>query len=520
MTLAGPRQAIAVSSALRTRRWRRFAPVPLIRARLTIALAAVGVVIAVGAGTWLGVVVSALGVPTTTAATALIAVGLLAGWNAGSIWPDLRLSLGERQSWSFYIGVGVSPLAFMVGRHVLDRARRLARVWAFTIAVLVVVGRSHDSLPVETWTAALTSAPAAAAAGWLFAIVRFRGRSADPATIAATVTVLAAFVASVVGWAVSTIGVIVSLAAELESPWSAGLIIASDGVWQASIAGSGALTILAMSVVAHHEWRTEWSEVVGRGESTIERRSDRARGTARGRTIALAQLEVRRAVRSFEWRVRPALFTMLALTLSIIVLGAAANAAIPDQVRGFTAGPVGATVGAGICAGYVLVLFSSLAPMVSLDSDRRGIVVLRMLPSGVRMIAAMRAGTGGAAAGLAGTVFIGLLALLAPIEMQTVGTAATACIAVAVAAPVLTTCTALRFPQTEWKEVAEIGQRGWARALSTYIVGALIAVTVTIASGQSWSALSAATAVAALVTLAPLLAAAVAALLPPSRGAA
>jgi len=511
-------QSLVVTVTMTSRRLRRFVPAPLFHQRHAIATAGLGAAAAIGTGVWLGFVAAALAVSASTATTVVIALGLLLGWSAGSVWPDVRVSLVERHSWAVYADRGVSPLTFMVGRHVLERSTRLVVAGAFGVSAIVVLDtHTAEDLTALTWAATLASGPAAASGGLLFALLRFRS-TVSPHTPAILGSVLlGSLVVVAAGWATTAVQGFVRA-------WGAGpsvaMAVLPDERWTIALLVTGISTMAGVAIVAYQSRNTEWGDIIYRSELSSDRLARRARGTVRGRMSALILLDARRALRSFEWRIRPALFTTLAMMLSVIVLGAIGAWLFADEIRRFSAGPVGATVVAGMCAGYVFIVYSSLAPFLSLDSDRRGIAILRVLPFGMVMMTALRAASGAMAVGLVGTIFVGLLVALVPLDDRAIGTAALACMAVALAAPVLTSLASIRLPQTDWKEAAELGQRGWARALSTYAVGIAIAVSISIGSAQAWSPTSAALSVVALTTATPAIAAAAAALLPTSRGAA
>lgn len=513
------RHAQIVSVALTVRRLRRFVPIPFLEPRVGVIAAAAAVAVACGVGIWAGFVLSELGVAASTAAGAVIFVGLIVGAGSGAMWGEIRAGLVETRSWWFYADRGVTPRSFVVGRHIANRLVRLTTGgFGMLTALFVLAITNSQSAPVNgaSWSASLFAGAGATACGVSFALLRTAPAPRRRALFLVATLTIVGFAVSALNWAWQWAG---NAVAQLDT--RAGLAM------QVSIPAAATealiITSLAAVLVAIASYMTlgdlSWADVHERAERIGRVAAHRAtRSGSRRRLAELMLLDVRRALRSFEWRVRPGLFTMLAMILSIAAVGALGAWQFRDIIIEFSDSAVGATLIGGICAGYGFVVFSSLAPLVSLDSDRRAVMLMRTLPGGIRAISAVRAWTGAVVTAVAGATFIAVLASLVPIAPRSIGVATVACLAVAVAAPAASVFVALRYPQADWKEAAELGQRGWARALANYGVGIAIAVALSTSSGAPWTYSSAIAAVALLLVGAPLFAAGLSALLPTTIG--
>lgn len=513
------RQARIISITLAVRRLRRFIPIPLMKPQAVTTATVMAVIAACGVATWAGFVLHELGVTTSTAGGAVILIGLIAGAGSGAVWGEIRAGLVETSSWWFYADRGVSPRTFIVGRHLVGRLVRLATGGCVMLTVLIVLAIKSDhgtGLDGAGWSAAVFTGAGAAACGLSFAMLRAtpplrrRGRAVATTLTIAGFTVCA--VTWVWQWAVSVVeqlrkGATLSVQIAIPATTTEALVIAS--LVAVAVAIFSYVTLGGLS----------WAYVNERAEGIGRAASHRAsRSGSRRRLAELMLLDVRRALRSFEWRVRPGLFTMLAMILSIVVLGALASWQFRGVIVDFSGSAVGATLVGGICAGYAFVVFSSLAPLVSLDSDRRAATLMRTLPGGIRAMAAVRAWTGSIVTAVAGATFVLVLASFAPIAPRSIGTGAVACLAVAVVAPVASAFVSLRHPQANWKEAAELGQRGWSRAFANYGAGIAIALALSTASGAPWTYSQSIAAVALLVFGSPLAAAGITALLPTTIG--
>ncbi|WP_424449218.1 hypothetical protein [Microbacterium arborescens] len=511
------RHAWIVAAALTTRRLRRFAPIPLLAPRTAVTASIVAVGLAVGVGVWAGHVLRLIGVPSQTAAGAVILIGLVFGIGTGSVWGEVRPALIEHRSWQVFADRGVSPRAYLFGRHLLGRLVRLVAITVGMLVALRLLDESANSIGAWTWAAAALAGAGSASCGIGLALLRLplaRRSTALTTTWALTaLAVVAVAVAWVVTWVSRAFGALSS------APLDAFEVPAPTGLTTSLVLCSLAAAVAA-GAAARQVRALQWAEIMSRADRIgggATRRTGRSSG---GRRLAeLALLDVRRALRSFEWRVRPSLFTLLAMLLAVVSLGLLGGWIWAHPIRELSAQPVGATVVGGICAGYGFVVFSSLAPLVSLDSDRRAVVLMRTFPGGVRSLAVTRAASGSMITAIAGAAFIGVLAGLTPIQAHAAGTAGVACAAVSVVAPTLACAVSLRYPQTDWKEASELGQRGWMRAAATYVVGIAIAAALSIGSAVPWTQPSATLAVVALVVGSPVAAAAATALLPSVIGA-
>lgn len=514
---AGAGHAMIIANAATTRRLRRLAPIPLVTGRMSGAVMAAAVVLAVGFGVWAGAVLSALGIAAGTAIGAVCLVGMVTGLGAGAIWGEVRAGFVETCSWRFYADRGVSARTFLLGRHLVARALRLVVPGCAALSALVILSAQDAGDPpsVTAWLTVLLAPAGAAACGIAYASLRSAPVRSAGATVGTSIAITA-FASCGAMWTARWVGALVSAATATEGSVLAVVIAEPEAVplWAASA------VVLAAAVVAYARCRAlNWPMVVERNEGIERRASNRASGMRGGRRIVeLSLLDLRRAMRAFEWRVRPGLYTVLAMALAVAMLGGLGSWLAPDLVARIAGSAVGATVIGGVCSGYAFVVFSSLAPLVSLDADRGASALMRTFPQGIRSLAAARAATGAFVTGGAGALFIGLLTVLAPIGSAAVGTAAVACAVVSVLAPVSGCFVSVRYPQTEWKEASEIGQRGWARVIATYAVGAAIATSITLASSASWSVFAAAALVSAMPLLCPLLAAGITAALPTTIG--
>ncbi|QLD11220.1 hypothetical protein [Microbacterium oleivorans] len=516
--IADLRHGGIVTATLATRRLRRLWPTPLLAQRTVVAVAFITVGLALGVGVWAGHVLRLIGVSAQTGAGVVILIGLVLGVGTGAIWGEVRPALIENRSWHVFADRGVSPPAYLLGRHVLGRFIRLVASSTGMLAALLVLDGAARSLDAWTWAAAALAGPGSASCGIVFALLRMPSarRSAALATTWALVAV--AFAAVTVGW----VGMWGSQAfGAVSGGQGVGVVVAAPAGPTAGLALCS-LAAAVVVVVAFRQVRAiEWADIVGRadrvggGRATALRTS---RSFSGRRVAALALLDVRRGLRSFEWRVRPTLFTLFAMFLAIIALGALGGWLLAEPIRELTAQPVGATVVGGVCAGYGFVVFSSLAPWVSLDSDRRAVVLMRTLPGGIRSFAVTRAVSGSVVTAVAGAAFIGVLVGMTPLLPRAIGTAAIACAAVSVVAPTLACAVSMRYPQMEWKEASELGQRGWMRAAATYVVGIMIAIALSVASAVPWTQSSATLTVVVLVVGSPLVTAATTALLPTAIG--
>lgn len=510
------RHSATLSAVFATRRLRRLGPVPLLTTRAVLGATCSWAVVAVAVGLWAGFVARAAGLSAETVAAALIPLGLILGTGVGAVWGEVRPALVERSSWWTFAASGVSVRAYLAGRHLLGRLTRLGAATLGSAVLIAVVDGGAGRLSLVDWAGVMFAAVAAAACGVGTASVRIAPPPRSRMFLTTWASVTAAFVVCALVW----VGLWASdLREAIVAGAGWGAIASPAPTATVALVVSSAAACSVACAAGRRVGSMTWADVMARHDRIGRDASQRGVGSYGGRRFAeLALLDVRRALRSFEWRVRPGLFTVFAMLLSVATLSALAGGLVPHQVAELSGGPVGATIVGGICAGYALVVFSSLSPLVSLDSDRRAVHLMRTFPMGVRALAVARAMTGSVISAASGFVFIVVAAGLSPLDARATGTAAVACAAVAIVAPVGACAVSLRYPQTEWKEAAELGQRGWLRAVSTYAVGISIAVALSVASGSPWSDASAPTALVLLVIAPPLFAAGLTAVLPTTIG--
>ena len=512
--------SVIVSNAMATRRFRRFAPVPALTPSRGILMTVIACLILAGVGVWVGFILLAFGFAPETAVGAATLLGLLGGIGTGTLWADVRAGLVETRSWWFYAGGGVTPRSFLVGRLLVDRTARMIVVACCTFTALLILtlfGSGEVVLALE-WAVALVAGPGAAACGIAYTNIRLShaSQASRPWVVVFAALGIVTFVVFAAAWTTSWVSAFVS---DLIKGDDLGAGFFPSAPLTAALCAISAICIV-LAVLTYIQCGTlTWSSVTERAEAIGGRASGRVSRARGGHLVTeLLLLDLRRSFRSFEWRVRPGLYTILSMALSAAMLGAVGRWFFADTIEELAAGPVGATLVGGVCAGYVFVVFSALAPSLSLDSDRRAATLMRTFPHGIRSIASARSATGALVVGGAGALFIGLICVFVPVGPRAVGTAASACAAVAIIAPTLGCFVSMRYPQTDWKEVAEIGQRGWARMAVTYGVGISIAISITIASAAQWTAFYAGAAMLASVIVAPLIAAGITAALPTTIG--
>lgn len=510
-------QFVSVTRALR--RVRRLFPLPFLEPRVGTFLAVAAVVAACGAGLWAGFVLSEIGVAPNTAAGAVVLVGLIAGTGSGAVWGEIRVGLVEPGSWWFFADRGVSPRTFIVGRHLVHRLVRFAAGGCLLITALLVLTITDDvRAPIggAGWSAAMLAGVGAAACGVSFALLRTAPAPRRRGLVFVAILTIPGFTVSALSWTWHWVG---SVIAQLRA--GSGTSMQVDGTGAPTealiIMSLAAVGVATSSYVALAD--LSWADINERAERIGQAASRRAsRQGSRRRLAGLVLLDMRRGLRSFEWRVRPGLLTVLAMMLSIAVLGALAAWQFRDMAFNFSSSAVGATLVGGICAGYAFLVFSSFAPLVSLDSDRGALILMRTLPGGIRAIVVVRAWIGALVTAVSGATFIAMLSALVPMAPRSIGTAFAACVAVAVVAPVVSAFVSLRYPQADWKEAEELGQRGWARVLANYGAGMAIAVALSTTSAIPWTFFPSLAGLALLVVGAPLAAAAISAFLPTAIG--
>lgn len=428
------------------------------------------------------------------------------GVGAAADWGDVRAGLSEPDAWRPFAAAGVGPRAYALTRRIARHGGRLLVVTALVIAASVVAaavaGAALDVLDVAVM---ILAGPGVAACGVAYTALRF-DRVRSGAAGGETLLVIAGVASFVAAGAVWLAGVVAAVPVIVSGGLAAVPPATSSPADVAMIAAS-LLAIGVAGALVHRASAVEWADVTARADAIGRTASQRMmRRAPQDRVTQILGLEARRLVRSFEWRARPVAISVLSLVLASVILGVAGRFLPAGLVAQATASGVGATLVGGVCAGFAFVIHSTAAPLLSLDSDRTGIVLLRTVPHGLRALVAVRAMLGSILVAGASGVMIGILAALLPLDARAIGTAAVAGGAVAVIAPVLACGVSLVFPQPEWKEVAELGQRGWARTAATYAVGIAIAVSMTVASGFTWAPASAAWTVAALIVGAPLVA--------------
>lgn len=501
---AGLRHAVLVANTTTTRHLRRFAAVPPVTVGRGAAAVTTLAALAVVGGWWSGTVLLAFETPPVVVVGAVTVLGLLTGLGLGAVWAEVRVGLAATTSWWLYASTGVSPRTFLIGRQLVLLAVRIGLFGCFAVTAGLVATLSAPGAGAGAraagWLAAVLAAPGAASCGIAYASVRLVRAAGHRTRGAAAVVMLAAllFAAVAAVWTGRWVDAVLSAVRP-----GGGSVAAPLGVHPLDVAlGVSAVLVTGAAVAAYARCGVvTWSDVTRRSDSIRARTSGRASRAGGGRVMTeLVMLDIRRASRAFEWRVRPALFTLLSLALATAVLGGLGRWAAPGTVDEIAAGPIGATLIGGICAAYTLIVVSALAPFLSLDSDRGAVPLMATFPHGIRALTAARAGTGSAAAVATSALFIGLLAAFAPIGPAAIGTAAVACASVALVAPTGACLVAARSPQPDWKDVSEIGQRGWARTAVTYGVGVAIAVSMTLASSAPWTP-SRATAVVLLVVV-------------------
>ncbi|MFJ6418683.1 hypothetical protein [Paeniglutamicibacter sp. NPDC091659] len=476
--------------------------------------------ISTGIGIWMGFILLAFGVAPETAVGAAAILGLLGGFGTGSLWPEIRASLVETRSWWFYSGRGVAPRSFLVGRLLVGRSARMVIAGFGILSALFVLklfSPEHSDLSIG-WAVAVIAGPGAAACGVAYSNLRLTHASQNgrPWTVVFTVIGLATFVGCSAAWTTSWVNSCVA-------GFRNGDGVSAGFFPSASLTAALCVSSVVCIVVAVGSYKNcgtlTWAIVTKRAETIGDRTQGRMSRVYGGRVVTeLILLDVRRSLRSFEWRMRPGLYMILSMALSVTMLGALGRWFFVDSIEELTAGPVAATVVGGVCAGYSFVLLTSLYPLISLDSDRHGTTLMRTFPHGIRSLAAARSATGALIVAGTGALFIGLLCIFVPIGPRAIGTAASACAAVAIVAPTLGCFVSMRYPQPDWKEASEISQRGWARMAVTYGVGISIAVAISTASGAQWSGFFAGATVLSSVLVAPLIAAGITAALPSTIG--
>ncbi|MFT7709633.1 hypothetical protein ACMT9Y_01585 [Clavibacter tessellarius] len=517
--IAETRTSAIIAASTSTRRWRRFVAVPVLTPRLGLATAGLAAAAWTGAGVWAGFVVVALGVGAGTVLTAATVLVLLAGVGAGSLWAEVRAALAEPRSWSLFAQMGTRPRTYLIGRLLVTRAARLgaACCGALSTCATASVLRPEALTPAH-WALIPLAAGGGLSVGVLHATVRLeRIRRASPTrAVLLPIAVVGALVASCWWWAASWLpGPVEALLAGTTPdalpavPWP-----------RAAVLGAACVACAVLAATRFHRaGALTWSTVTTRSDLTGPRAPRRPARTGGARVLVeVMLLDLRRAIRAFEWRVRPAAYLLLSLAVSAALLGAMASWILADGAEALLASDVGATLAGGVTAGYVLIVWTTASAWSSLDSDRGGTVLMRSLPHGIRILAAARAASGAFVIGAAGLLLLGVLCAFAPLGPRAVGTAASACATVALLAPTLGCWVSLRHPHTEWKEVGEIGRHGWARSGITYLLGAGMALTTAVASGRDWTAGEATAVALASALLTPLVAAGVTATLPTRIG--
>jgi hypothetical protein len=420
----------------------------------------------------------------------LVALGLQVA--ASSPARTLRVALESPRSWSLLSQAGVSTAAFVHGRYTLVEAYKSVLVstahLAFTALFVRAVGTGEGR---GTWAVLAVLAVAVTLLAryvWLLRrVVRRMGPHRTWSLVRRLTSALLLLGAA--GWLGTTLARVEALPAGALDSSTAAVRVAGQGVLApaigvAAVAGACLLLYRSGRALARVSW-ADVTEMAAAGQVTRVA----APALPLSPWAAVTAVDARRLLRSARMRLRP--LVNVAALAAVVAAGSGVWALLgggitlpPDAPRH----QIGAASVAVVAYGAVV----ASAGLLAMDADRHALTLWRLVPGGVRRVAATRAAQGALIALLTSFVAVPAAGWLLGLTTGALALCVLAGATVAVSGPVLDLLGSLRWPHLDWAEVGEIANSHPGKHLLGFlpmvpVVGVIAvagSVTTTVGSAQ------------------------------------